>query len=75
MGFKDGTRNIKAESGADMDRFVWVGDDTDQPWMKGGSYLVARRIRMRIESWDADQLSDQETGVRPGQDLRCPADR
>jgi deferrochelatase/peroxidase EfeB len=60
MGFKDGTRNIKAESGTDLDRFVWVGDETDQPWMKGGSYLVARRIRMLIESWDTDYLADQE---------------
>jgi deferrochelatase/peroxidase EfeB len=62
MGFKDGTRNIKAEdrSGADLDRFVWVGK-TDQGWMTGGSYLVARRIRMLIESWDTDRLADQES--------------
>jgi deferrochelatase/peroxidase EfeB len=60
MGFKDGTRNIKSESGTEMDRFVWVGRDTDQAWMTGGSYLVARRIRMLIESWDTDYLSDQE---------------
>lgn len=60
MGFKDGTRNIKAESADEMDRFVWVGAETDQPWMKGGSYLVARRIRMLIESWDTDYLADQE---------------
>jgi deferrochelatase/peroxidase EfeB len=62
MGFKDGTRNIKAEdkSGADLEQFVWVGK-TDQDWMTGGSYLVARRIRMLIESWDTDRLSDQES--------------
>ncbi|HSY15187.1 MAG TPA: Dyp-type peroxidase, partial [Jatrophihabitantaceae bacterium] len=40
--------------------YVWVGAETDQPWMKGGSYLVARRIRMLIESWDTDFLADQE---------------
>jgi deferrochelatase/peroxidase EfeB len=28
--------------------------------MTGGSYLVARRIRMEIESWDTDPLTDQE---------------
>ncbi len=61
MGFKDGTRNIKEESAADFDEFVWVGSETDQDWMKGGSYLVARRIRMLIESWDTDFLADQET--------------
>ncbi len=60
MGFKDGTNNIKAENAAEMADYVWVGDDTDQPWMRGGSYLVARRIRMLIESWDTDQLADQE---------------
>jgi deferrochelatase/peroxidase EfeB len=30
MGFKDGTRNIKSESTSDFDRYVWVGDETDQ---------------------------------------------
>jgi deferrochelatase/peroxidase EfeB len=60
MGFKDGTRNIKEEDTADFERFVWVGAETDQPWMRGGSYLVARRIRMLIESWDTDDLADQE---------------
>jgi deferrochelatase/peroxidase EfeB len=28
--------------------------------MRGGSYLVARKIRMEIESWDTDPLEDQE---------------
>lgn len=60
MGFKDGTRNIKAESTSDLDDYVWAGAETDQPWMRGGSYLVARRIRMLIESWDTDYLADQE---------------
>jgi deferrochelatase/peroxidase EfeB len=60
MGFKDGTNNIKAEDTSEMDRFVWVGSETDQSWMKDGSYLVARRIRMIIETWDADELADQE---------------
>jgi deferrochelatase/peroxidase EfeB len=43
-----------------MNRFVWVGAETDQSWMRGGSYLVARRIRMLVESWDTDFLADQE---------------
>ncbi|HEX7659937.1 MAG TPA: iron uptake transporter deferrochelatase/peroxidase subunit [Pseudonocardiaceae bacterium] len=60
MGFKDGTRNIKSEEPSDMDQYVWVGNETDQAWMKGGSYLVARRIRMLIESWDTDYLTDQQ---------------
>jgi deferrochelatase/peroxidase EfeB len=63
MGFKDGTRNIKLEHQGDMNDFVWVGNETDQPWMKGGSYVVTRRIRMLIESWDTDYLADQENVI------------
>ncbi|WP_134322585.1 iron uptake transporter deferrochelatase/peroxidase subunit [Cumulibacter soli] len=60
FGFKDGTNNIKADDTAALSDYVWVGDDTDQPWMTGGTYLVTRKIRMEIESWDADFLADQE---------------
>jgi deferrochelatase/peroxidase EfeB len=60
MGFKDGTRNIETADNTLMDQHVWVGDDTDQAWMRGGSYLVSRKIRMKIEAWDRDYLSDQE---------------
>jgi deferrochelatase/peroxidase EfeB len=60
MGFKDGTRNIRAEQTDVLDRNVWIGDETDQPWLRGGSYVVARRIRMYIETWDRDYLSDQQ---------------
>jgi deferrochelatase/peroxidase EfeB len=63
MGFKDGTRNIKVEDPGAMSRSVWVAPG-DLPgaasWMAGGSYLVSRRIRMIIETWDRDVLSDQE---------------
>ena len=51
MGFKDGTRNIDGRGRRRRStRYVWVGDETDQAWMRGGSYLVARRIRMLIEA-------------------------
>jgi deferrochelatase/peroxidase EfeB len=60
MGFKDGTRNLDGGDDALMNQHVWVGDDTDQAWMRGGSYLVARRIQMRIEAWDRDYLDDQQ---------------
>jgi deferrochelatase/peroxidase EfeB len=72
MGFKDGTNNIKSEDAAAMDRFVWVGDETDQKWMRGGSYLVSRRIRMLIESWDADYLADQQNVFGRAKDTGAP---
>src|SRR5262249_37832683 len=60
MGFKDGTNNILGEDTASMNQHVWVGSDTDQPWMVGGSYMVTRRIRMLIEAWDRDSFGDQQ---------------
>jgi deferrochelatase/peroxidase EfeB len=62
MGFKDGTANIKAEDAAAMDRYVWVGRE-GPPWMRGGSYLVSRRIRMLLEVWDRSALEDQEQTI------------
>lgn len=62
FGFKDGTANLKAEEPALVDDFVWVGegDDPAASWLAGGSYLVARRINMVIESWDRTSLREQE---------------
>jgi deferrochelatase/peroxidase EfeB len=54
---------VHAEDSADMDSFVWVGVETDQAWMRGGSYVVTRRIRMHIEGWDRDFLQDQEAVI------------
>ncbi len=62
MGFKDGTANIKAEDTEAMDRFVWVGGE-GPPWMRGGSYMVTRRIRMLLEIWDRSSLEDQEQTI------------
>jgi deferrochelatase/peroxidase EfeB len=62
MGFKDGTANIKAEDGEAMDRFVWVGGE-GPAWMRGGTYLVTRRIRMLLEIWDRSALGDQEQTI------------
>jgi deferrochelatase/peroxidase EfeB len=60
LGFKDGTRNLKAQETDLINKYVWVGGESDQGWMRGGSYLVARRIRIFIENWDRDVLSDQQ---------------
>ncbi|MFE2927387.1 iron uptake transporter deferrochelatase/peroxidase subunit [Streptomyces goshikiensis] len=60
MGFKDGTRNISGTDTAALDRHVWVAPGDGADWMTGGSYLVARRIRMHIETWDRTPLQEQE---------------
>ncbi|MFR9791491.1 iron uptake transporter deferrochelatase/peroxidase subunit [Streptomyces sp. MB22_4] len=60
FGFKDGTRNIAGTETDRLDKHVWVGDGDGPDWMTGGSYLVARRIRMNIETWDRTSLQEQE---------------
>ena len=62
LGFKDGTANLKAENPRALDQFVWVGED-DADWLAGGSYLVTRRIRMRIEDWDSVPAAEQEAVI------------
>jgi deferrochelatase/peroxidase EfeB len=63
MGFKDGTANIRAEDTEAMRRFVWTGGGEVPGWMRGGSYMVTRRIRMLLEVWDRSSLEDQEQSI------------
>ena len=62
MGFKDGTANLKAEDPSLLAEHVWVadGDDPAAPWLVDGTFLVARRINMHIETWDRTSLQEQE---------------
>ncbi|MBH1933435.1 deferrochelatase/peroxidase EfeB [Streptomyces sp. AV19] len=60
LGFKDGTRNIAGTETDRLDKHVWVSGKDGPEWMAGGSYLVARRIRMHIETWDRTSLKEQE---------------
>lgn len=39
---------------------MWADAADQQAWMAGGSYLVARKIAMLIESWDRVRLAEQE---------------
>jgi len=57
FGFKDGTANMRAEDTALVNKEVWAGGSD---WMAGGSYLVSRKIRMTIETWDRTSLREQE---------------
>ncbi|MFV0459174.1 MAG: iron uptake transporter deferrochelatase/peroxidase subunit [Actinomycetales bacterium] len=63
FGFKDGTANPSGRDIETLNAHVWVqpgDDDGPRAWMSGGSYLVARRIEMMIETWDRASLAEQE---------------
>jgi deferrochelatase/peroxidase EfeB len=61
MGFKDGTANPDVRDKQLMEQVVWTQSSDGSDWMHNGSYMVTRRIRMRIEAWDRATLGDQET--------------
>ena len=61
FGFKDGTMGLRGEDAAGVDEHVWVKPgDAKGAWLVGGSYLVARKIMMTIETWDRSSLREQE---------------
>jgi deferrochelatase/peroxidase EfeB len=62
MGFKDGTNNITADERDALRRHVWAGSEAPA-WLRGGTYMVTRRIRMLIEVWDRASLGDQEATI------------
>ncbi len=63
LGFKDGTLNLRGEATADMEEFVWVKPGEAPRWMAGGTYLIARRIRMLFDRWDASTLEEQQRTI------------
>ncbi len=71
MGFKDGTNNPDSSGSRrvgtpdmprDFSEVVWVGND-GPAWMRGGSYMVTRRIRIALEHWDRTPVDYQEEVV------------
>jgi deferrochelatase/peroxidase EfeB len=60
MGFKDGTDNLDVGSVQVTADQLWAQPADGSPWMAGGCYLVSRRIRMVIETWDRTSLREQE---------------
>jgi len=62
MGFKDGTNNPSTSDAKAMDQFVWASNDGPS-WMRGGSYLAVRRIRIALEHWDRMSIAFQEQTV------------
>jgi deferrochelatase/peroxidase EfeB len=72
LGFKDGTANLDPRDPRSMARYVWVAPRSDQRWMDGGTYLVARRIRIHLEAWAALSLGAQEATIGRRRDSGAP---
>jgi deferrochelatase/peroxidase EfeB len=62
MGFKDGSNNPSTSDPKLMNQFVWAANEAPE-WMRGGSYLVIRRIRIALEHWDRMNLAFQEQTI------------
>ncbi|GAA1764332.1 iron uptake transporter deferrochelatase/peroxidase subunit [Luedemannella helvata] len=70
MGQIDGTNNPKPAD-PDFDRRVFVGDE-GPAWLRGGSYVVIRRIRMLLDDWDALAVDRQEKVIGRRKDTGAP---
>lgn len=68
MGQLDGTGNPHPAD-AEFDRQIFA---TGPTWMRGGSYLVFRRIRMLLDDWDALPRIRQEQIVGRRKDTGAP---
>jgi dye decolorizing peroxidase len=62
MGQLDGTGNPRQETVA-FAATVYVPADAGPSWMRGGSYLVYRKIRMLLDDWDGLDRSAQEAVI------------
>lgn len=54
MGFRDGIINPASNA-------IWVGGEGT--WMRNGTYLVVRRIRIALEHWDRMTMAFQEQTI------------
>ncbi|GGM24700.1 MULTISPECIES: Dyp-type peroxidase [Micromonospora] len=68
FGQLDGTAN--PQPGTPLDTAVWIPDGP--PWLRDGSTLVVRRIRMDMETWDLLGRTDRELAVGRRLDTGAP---
>ena len=71
MGQLDGTGNPRPGTSA-FDKTVYVPDDARPTWMRGGSYLVYRRIRMLLDAWDGLGRAAQEAVIGRNKETGAP---
>ncbi|SDG16280.1 dye decolorizing peroxidase [Sinosporangium album] len=69
MGQLDGTVNPKPGT-PDFARAIWVSEGPE--WLRGGTTLVLRRIRMELETWDAVDRVAKEFSVGRRLDTGAP---
>ncbi|HEX4110198.1 MAG TPA: Dyp-type peroxidase, partial [Solirubrobacteraceae bacterium] len=61
FAFRDGTANPEVTDQALMNQLLWIQPGAGEPaWATGGTYMVARTIRMHVEFWDRVGLLEQE---------------
>lgn len=70
MGFKDGSANPEA-GGEEFDARVWASE-SEPSWFEGGTYLVFRKIRMRLPDWSMLSAEDQNLTIGRERDSGAP---
>lgn len=71
MGQLDGTNNPRPAD-EDFDTKVFVTDPAAPRWLRGGSLLVVRRIRMLLDDWDGLDRPGQERVIGRRKDTGAP---
>lgn len=71
MGQLDGTNNPQPTD-EDFTEKVYVTDPAAPAWLRGGSVLVVRRIRMLLDDWDAQPRQAQERVIGRRKDTGAP---
>ncbi|NUR46841.1 MAG: Dyp-type peroxidase [Hamadaea sp.] len=71
MGQVDGTNNPKP-SDPDFATKIFVSGDDQPAWLRDGSYLVVRRIRMLLDDWDRQTLEAQQKVIGRRKDTGAP---
>jgi dye decolorizing peroxidase len=71
MGQIDGSNNPKPAD-SDFEQRVFVPASDPATWLRGGSYLVVRRIRMLLDDWDRLGRQQQEQVIGRRRDNGAP---
>ena len=72
MGFKDGTNNILGANEGVIDQHVWLPPTSDPAWVAGGTYLVVRKVAMRLDDWDRQPTAAQEATIGRTKEVGAP---